>query len=126
MNEGGIVFFRTGAHDAVVEFYTDRVGATVWREQPDCTILEYRGFRFGFCARADPETDGILTFVVPDRARVEAAHDRLGAAAREEPHYNETYGIYQFSSPRETYLVHTAHRSLSSSSTSLKPVFEAG
>jgi hypothetical protein len=96
MDRGGIVFFRTGAHDAVVEFYVDRVGATVWLEQPDCTILDYRGFRFGFCAREDPETDGILTFVVPDRAAVDAAHGRLADAAREEPHYNDTYGIYQF------------------------------
>ncbi|MFC7227009.1 VOC family protein [Salinirubellus salinus] len=96
MDEGGIVFFRTGALDAVVDFYTKRVGATVWREQPDCTILEYDGFHFGFCDRADPETDGILTFVVPDRGGVDAAHERLAAAARETPHLNETYGIYQF------------------------------
>jgi len=96
MDEGGIVFFRSGALEAVVEFYTERLGATVWREQPDCTILEYEGFHFGFCARADPETAGILTFVVPDRAGVEAAHERLGDAVREAPHENETYDIYQF------------------------------
>jgi hypothetical protein len=96
MDHGGIVFFRTGAHDPVVEFYTERVGATVWREQPDCTILEYDGFHFGFCDRADPETDGVLTFVVPDRGSVDAAHERLVDVAREAPHLNETYGIYQF------------------------------
>lgn len=96
MDEGGIVFFRTGAHDAVIEFYTARVGATVWREQPDCTILDYEGFRFGFCARENPETDGILTFVVPDREGVDAAHERLGDAVREPPHSNERYAIYQF------------------------------
>jgi len=96
MNEGGIVFFRTADRDEVVEFYTDRVGASVWREQPDCTILAYEGFHFGFCERPDPETDGILTFVVPDRTGVDAAHERLGEATVEDPHHNETYGIYQF------------------------------
>jgi catechol 2,3-dioxygenase-like lactoylglutathione lyase family enzyme len=96
MENGGIVFFRTGRLATVVEFYRTRLGATVWREQPDCTILEYEGFHVGFCDRADPETAGILTFVVPDRDAVDAAHERLGDAATETPHLNETYGIYQF------------------------------
>ncbi|MEF8790864.1 MAG: VOC family protein [Haloarculaceae archaeon] len=96
MDEGGIVFYRTEAHDAVVEFYTDRLGATVWLEQPGCTILDYRGFRVGFCDRTGAETEGTLTFVVPDRAAVDAAFERLEDRARDEPHYNDRYDIYQF------------------------------
>lgn len=95
-DEGGIVFFRTEAHDEVIEFYTGRIGATVWRSQPDCTILDYRGFLFGFCAREGAETEGTLTFVVPSREAVDAAFERLEGRSRDRPHYNATYAIYQF------------------------------
>ena len=96
IDEGGLVFFRTEAHDEVVDFYTTRLDATVWLSQPDCTILDHRGFGFGFCARDGAETQGTLTFVVPARAAVDAAFGRLEDRARDRPHYNETYGIYQF------------------------------
>jgi hypothetical protein len=92
----GIVFFASEAHDDVLEFYTDRLGADVWLEQPDCTILRYDNQLFGFCDREDAETDGILTFVVEDRAAVDAVHDDLADVAREDPHENERYDIYQF------------------------------
>ena len=92
----GIVFFATENHDAVVDFYTETVGATVDLEQPDCTVLGYDNLRFGFCAREETDDCGILTFVVDDRAAVDDAHDRLGDAAREDPHENGTYDIYQF------------------------------
>lgn len=98
----GIVFFRTEQREAVVQFYTEIVGADVWLEQPDCTILEYDGFRFGFCQRETTDDCGILTFVYEDRADVDEMHAAVGehnednALAIEEPHENETYDIYQF------------------------------
>jgi hypothetical protein len=96
MNRGGIVFFRTGRPTEVERFYTDRLGAAVAIDQPDCTVLAHEGFHFGFCDRPDPETEGTLTFVVPDREAVEAAHERLADVARGSPHDNDRYGIYQF------------------------------
>jgi hypothetical protein len=93
---GGIVFFRTADRDAVVEFYTERVGASVWLEQPNCTILTFDGFRFGFLERGDPETEGTLTFVVPHRGGVDRLHDDLADVATGEPVTNRTYAIYQF------------------------------
>jgi catechol 2,3-dioxygenase-like lactoylglutathione lyase family enzyme len=98
----GLVFFRTAALDDLLAFYVDTVGARVWHEQPDCTVLEHGAFRVGFCEADDPddaETEGVLTFVYPDRAGVDAAHDRLheaGVEADGEPRYNERYEIYQF------------------------------
>jgi predicted lactoylglutathione lyase len=92
----GIVFFATENHDAVVDFYTSVVEAEVWLEQPDCTILQHDGFRFGFCARDRTDDCGILTFVYDSREAVDAMHDRVGDAAREEPQFNEKYDIYQF------------------------------
>ena len=93
---GGIVFFRTENREAVVEWYRETVGAETWLEQPGCTILAFEGFRFGFCDGEATESDGIMTFVYDDAAAVDAMHERVGDAADEEPHENETYDIYQF------------------------------
>ncbi|ERG89970.1 MAG: hypothetical protein J07HX5_02143 [halophilic archaeon J07HX5] len=90
----GIVFFATEQHDTVVEFYT-ALGATVWLEQPDCTILQAGAFRFGFCVRERADTNGIVTFVFENRAGVDDAYDRLGDCVDDPPQYNETYEIYQ-------------------------------
>ena len=93
---GGIVFFRTEQRERTVEWYTETVGAEIWLEQPGCTILVFEGFRFGFCDGEETESDGILTFVYDDESAVDAMHERVGDAADEQPHENETYGIYQF------------------------------
>lgn len=92
----GLVFFRTEDRERVVEWYAGVVGASVWLEQPGCTILSFEEFRFGFCDGETTEDCGILTFVSDDRAGVDAMHDRVGDAAREDPHVNERYDIYQF------------------------------
>lgn len=92
----GIVFFSTEQREAVVEFYTGTVGAERWLEQPDCTILDFDGFRFGFCQRNQTDDCGILTFVYEDRADVDGMHETVGDAALGTPHENETYDIYQF------------------------------
>lgn len=96
MTSGGIVFFRSTAHDETVEFYTNRIGADVWLNQPDCTILSFDGFRFGFCDRESADTEGIITFLYEDRAGVDAVHDRLADVATGSPRFNATYDIYQF------------------------------
>jgi hypothetical protein len=93
---GGIVFLRTEQRETVVEWYTEIVGADVWLEQPECTILKFNGFRFGFCDGEETHSDGILTFVYDDDDGVDVMHDRVGDAADEEPHFNEKYEIYQF------------------------------
>lgn len=92
----GIVFFRTKNRASVVEFYIEMVGAEVWLEQPDCTILDHGGFRFGFCQRDEIDDCGIITFLYENRAAVDDMHDAVGDAAIDEPHENEKYDIYQF------------------------------
>ena len=91
-----ITFFATTDLERIVEFYVETIGADVWLEQPDCTILKYDNQLFGFCERDDPDTEGILTFVYDGRAGVDEMYDRLADRARDEPHENETYDIYQF------------------------------
>jgi catechol 2,3-dioxygenase-like lactoylglutathione lyase family enzyme len=92
----GITFFGTRALDDVVAFYVEHLGATVWLEQPDCTVLKYDNQLLGFCEREAAETGGTITFVVEDRAAVEALHAELVEVAREPPRENERYEIYQF------------------------------
>ncbi len=92
----GIVFFGTESLAEIVEFYTETVEASVWLEQPDCTILQYDNMLFGFCDRPDPDVDGIITFVYETKETVDDVYDDLGERAIDEPHENERYQIYQF------------------------------
>jgi catechol-2,3-dioxygenase len=92
----GIVFFGTRQYEQVLDFYTEAVGASVWLEQPDCTILKYDNQLLGFCDREAADTGGIVTFVVDDREAVDDAYDRLREHATEPPAENEHYEIYQF------------------------------
>jgi len=91
-----ITFFATTDLDRIVDFYVETVGASVWLEQPDCTILKYDNQLLGFCERESPDTEGIVTFVYPDREGVDAMYETLADRAREQPHENEQYDIYQF------------------------------
>jgi hypothetical protein len=96
MDAGGFVFFRTERHDAVVAFYAERLDFGVWRDQPDCTILERDGFRVGFCDRDRTDDCGIVTVVVDSRASVDEAHEALRDVAEGAPRYEDRYGIYHF------------------------------
>lgn len=84
-----------GRHDEVVAF-SRGLGADVWLEQPDCTILEAGDFRVGFCDRESADLGGILTFVFEDRDGVDAIYDRLADLADDEPRVDETDDSYQF------------------------------
>lgn len=91
-----ITFFATTDLKRIVEFYTEIVGADVWLEQPDCTILKYDNQLLGFCEREAADTEGIVTFVYADREEVDEMHEKIGDRAREDPHENDRYEIYQF------------------------------
>ncbi|EFW93222.1 glyoxalase/bleomycin resistance protein/dioxygenase [Haladaptatus paucihalophilus DX253] len=92
----GIVFFASESRAETVPFYTDRLGAEVWLEQTDCTVLQYDNMRFGFCERESADTDGILTFVTADRDGVDVLYDELADRARDPPEENPKYDIYHF------------------------------
>lgn len=92
----GIVFFGTNRREDVVAFYTQQIGASVWVEQPDCTILNYDGFLFGFCSRPDADVNGILTFLKDSKSGVDAAYEDLTSWARASPTENDRYQIYHF------------------------------
>ncbi|WP_435332609.1 VOC family protein [Haloarchaeobius sp. TZWWS8] len=92
----GIVFFGSEDYESIARFYRDEVGASVWLEQPACTILQYDNLLFGFCEAERSETDGVLTFVTADRAGVDEFYDRFEERARDEPSGDERFDIYNF------------------------------
>jgi len=57
----GIIFFETAALDRMVDFYTERLDASVWLEQAGCTILRHENLLIGFCGGDRAETDGTIT-----------------------------------------------------------------
>lgn len=93
----GIVFFETTIRDRLVSFYRERLGATRWLEQEaGCTILAIDNLLLGFCDSTKPETDGVLTVVLDDRAAVDRWYERLEDIAAEPPTHNPEFDIYQF------------------------------
>ncbi|MFP4202435.1 MAG: VOC family protein [Candidatus Acetothermia bacterium] len=94
----GIVFFRTTELLKLREFYENRVGAELWRDQGDCLIFQKGDFRFGFCQTDDePENCGILTFVYEEKGEVDEIYQRLKDIAIDPPESRVPhYDIYQF------------------------------
>jgi len=93
---GGIVFLRTAQFDAVKSFYVDRIGMTVWVEQPDITILRHGNLLVGFHRQPTADLDGVVTFFYDSREEVDAMHAKLRDIATTEPKENPRYRIYNF------------------------------
>jgi len=94
----GIVFFATKELEDLRDFYLDRIGAELWRDQGRCLIFEKNGFRFGFCEKPEEaETCGVLTFLFASREEVNDAYRQLEDIARTKPVSREPeFQIYQF------------------------------
>lgn len=92
----GVVFFKTLQLEVLTEFYTREVGATLWMDQNDCRIFRHGQFLFGFCQREQSETCGILTFVYPNRKRVDRMYEKFLDEALDAPRDNPRYPIYNF------------------------------
>jgi len=93
---GGIVFLRTAQSEAVKSFYLDRVGMTVWLEQPDISILRHGNLLIGFTRHSTADLDGILTFFYDTRGEVDAMYAKLKDVATTELKENPKYRIYNF------------------------------
>ena len=93
---GGIVFLRTAQFEEVKSFYLDRVGMTVWVEQPDISILRFGNLLIGFCDHPAGEIEGVLTFFYDSREKVDAMYAKFKDVATTEPRENTKYRIYNF------------------------------
>ncbi|MCI0497401.1 MAG: nitroreductase family protein [Thermoplasmata archaeon] len=92
----GIVFFGTNALGKVRDFYVDRVGMTIWLEQPDCVVLKHGNMLLGFCARDRVEMAGTITFFYGSPEEVDAMHGMMGDRALTPPKDNQKYMIHHF------------------------------
>lgn len=92
----GIVFLKTENLARILEFYTGRVGMSVWLEQPDITILRHGNLLIGFQQHTTSDVAGVITFFYPAKTDVDAIYGALQDLAVEPPHTNERYRIYNF------------------------------
>ena len=93
---GGIVFLRSAQFDAVKSFYVNRIGMTVWLEQPDITILRHGNLLVGFHRHPTADLAEVLTFFYDSRADVDAMYAKLRDITTTEPKENPKYRIYNF------------------------------
>ena len=74
----------------------DRVGMTVWLEQPDICILQHGNFLVGFHDQAEADLSGVLTFFYDTREEVDAMYAKLADIATTDLKENTKYQIYNF------------------------------
>jgi len=92
----GIVFLKTREFESVVAFYLERVGMTVWLEQPGIAILRHGNLLLGFNRQEAADTDGVFTFFYESQAAVDAMYEQLADIALGPPRENPRYRIYHF------------------------------
>lgn len=92
----GIVFLRTTQLERMRAFYTERIGMSVWLEQPDIAILRHGNLLIGFHGQASADLDGLITFFYETREEVDAMYERVRDIASTEPRENSKYRIYNF------------------------------
>jgi len=93
----GIVFLRTHNLKMIVDFYVNKINASIWLEQEGCTILKHGNFLFGFCEREGDLGHGwLLTFFYKHQKSVDDMYNLLKDTAVSKPEKNEKYNLYQF------------------------------
>jgi len=98
---GGLVFLKTCQRESLVDFYTGRIGMSIWLEQPNITILQHGNMILGFHQIQEnsqdiPDLQGMYTFVYPSIEQVDEMYNLLQDISDNPPIYNESYKIYQF------------------------------
>ncbi len=93
---GGIIFYKTKKLKDIEDFYINRLGCELWLRQEGCTIFRQGNLLFGFCARDEAETGGIITFFYEDNATIDGKYASLKEIAINRPHLKEKYNIYHF------------------------------
>lgn len=95
-NKGGIIFFRTGDLAEIDDFYTNKIGCTLWLDQDSCRIYQHGNLLFGFCESGKSEKQGIITFFYKETKEVDAMYEKLKNIADKKPIHNKRYNIYHF------------------------------
>ena len=99
--KGGLTFLKTRDRQEIVDFYTSKIGMTVWLEQPNITILAFGNLLIGWNQlpeeTKEPDLAGMYTFVYPSKEEVDQMYSIFkDTSADGPPRYNPRYQIYQF------------------------------
>jgi len=102
----GIVFMKTRNLQAIRHFYRDRIGCSIWLEQPDCLVFRHGNLLIGFCEREEISRGAMLTFFYESREEVDEMFVKLKDISRTNPEAIAKYEIYRFfaSDPEEREL----------------------
>lgn len=102
---GGLTFLKTRDREGIVEFYTSKIGMSIWLEQPNITILSFGNLVIGWHqivgnednTQVEPDLQGMITFVYPSKEEVDNMYSIFqDTTADGSPRINERYRIYQF------------------------------
>ena len=94
---GGLCFLKTQNREKMVDFYSSKIGMTVWLEQPNITIMAFGNMLIGW-HQSDTDQDlcGMYTFVYPSKEEVDQMYSVMEESADGPPRLNPRYQIYQF------------------------------
>ena len=91
----GIVFVKTTRLEEVTKFYLE-LGATIWLQQPDITILRHGNLLFGLHQQPSETKDVLLTFFYQKKEEVVEMYEKLSDIALSPPKTNKKYNIFHF------------------------------
>lgn len=94
--KGGIIFFQTQKQKEVSDFYTEKIGCSLWLGQGGCNVFQFENMLFGFCQREEADCLGMLSFKFSTREEVDNMYEKLKDIAMAEPVDNSLYRIYHF------------------------------
>lgn len=92
----GILFNRSKDLAGIVEFYTQKIGASIWLDQKQCIIMQHGNLLFSFCRSEKVDDLGCITFFYHSREEVDAMYEKLKDVATSEPKVNQQFNIYNF------------------------------
>lgn len=92
----GIVFYKTKQLADTLSFYRELIGMEVWLDQGSCCVLRSGNLLLGFCAGAEVETTGVITFFFQQREEVDEMYAKMGDLAHQKPALNPKFKIYHF------------------------------
>lgn len=94
--KGGIIFFQTRILAELSEFYTEKIGCSLWLDQGGCKVFQFENMLLGFCEREEEHCMGMISFTFSTREEVDQMHKKLKDVAMAEPVDNSLYRIYHF------------------------------
>jgi hypothetical protein len=94
----GIIFFKTNNLKTISDFYQNRLGFTLWKDQGSCQILQHGNLMLGFCSSYEKtlENRGTITLFYNSKEEVDKEYTKLQDISTTTPKDNPKFSIYHF------------------------------